>query len=380
MDVRRAAGIGHRLDGAEALGAVRGVAWSRRSPGNWDRRAARGRRGGDRRRTRRTARSRSGRPAPAGRPGRARRPPRCRTVPAARAGAARDLDQVVVGIERQRQRIERPLGLARRWQQGRGRGGQSRPCVGDRAPRRRADDGGRAGAWIFSPGVPSVMKWRPARCCPVRSAALSSTKNLFTDRFLQLEVRLVPKGSEAHGTHVRDRPGRPDAGAPRRPRPGDRAGGARRAAPSGPASRSAPATCIPRTPTSAPAGSICAAATTPATRNGARATSSRRSISPSRRGGRHLLWRRSRRRRADGRRRRRGRLHRRRRQAVDLEHLYAGWRSGDLLADSLGEDALDLSLGRQEFQVGDGFLIWDGNFDNAGDGAYWLGPRTAPST
>jgi hypothetical protein len=62
---------------------------------------------------------------------------------------------------------------------------------------------------------------------------------------------------------------------------------------------------------------------------------------------------------------------------LDLELLYAGWRSGTLLADSLGEDALDLSAGRQEFHVGDGFLIWDGDFDSAGDAVYWLGPRTA---
>ena len=62
---------------------------------------------------------------------------------------------------------------------------------------------------------------------------------------------------------------------------------------------------------------------------------------------------------------------------LSLEALYGGWRSGALLADSLGEDALDLSAGRQDFQVGDGFLIWDGNFDTEGDGAYWLGPRTA---
>jgi Alginate export len=62
---------------------------------------------------------------------------------------------------------------------------------------------------------------------------------------------------------------------------------------------------------------------------------------------------------------------------LDVEGLYAGWRSGELLADSLGEDALDLSLGRQDFHVGDGFLIWDGNVDNEGDGAYWLAPRSA---
>ena len=62
---------------------------------------------------------------------------------------------------------------------------------------------------------------------------------------------------------------------------------------------------------------------------------------------------------------------------VSLEALYGGWRSGGLLAESLGEDALDLSAGRQDFHVGDGFLIWDGNFDTRGDGGYWLGPRTA---
>ena len=62
---------------------------------------------------------------------------------------------------------------------------------------------------------------------------------------------------------------------------------------------------------------------------------------------------------------------------ASLEALFAGWRSGSLVAEALGEDALDLSAGRQDFQVGDGFLIWDGNLDTAGDGAYWLGPRTA---
>jgi hypothetical protein len=62
---------------------------------------------------------------------------------------------------------------------------------------------------------------------------------------------------------------------------------------------------------------------------------------------------------------------------LSLEALYGGWRSGALLAESFGEDALDLSAGRQTFHVGDGFLIWDGNFDTRGDGGYWLGPRTA---
>ena len=62
---------------------------------------------------------------------------------------------------------------------------------------------------------------------------------------------------------------------------------------------------------------------------------------------------------------------------TDLEYLYAGWRSGTLFADALGEDALDLSVGAQDFQIGDGFLIWDGDFDTGRDAAYWLQPRSA---
>ncbi len=63
--------------------------------------------------------------------------------------------------------------------------------------------------------------------------------------------------------------------------------------------------------------------------------------------------------------------------SIGVEQLHAGWRSGPLLAETLGVDALDLSAGRQDFAVGDGFLIQDGNFDTEGEGAYWLGPRTA---
>lgn len=63
--------------------------------------------------------------------------------------------------------------------------------------------------------------------------------------------------------------------------------------------------------------------------------------------------------------------------SIGIEQLHAGWRSGSLLADSLGEDALDLSAGRQDVHIGDGFLIQDGNFDTEGEGGYWLGARTA---
>jgi hypothetical protein len=59
-----------------------------------------------------------------------------------------------------------------------------------------------------------------------------------------------------------------------------------------------------------------------------------------------------------------------------LGHAYAGWKSGTLLSGR-STDALTVSVGRQDFHVGDGFLIWDSNFDTAGDATYWTAPRTA---
>lgn len=59
---------------------------------------------------------------------------------------------------------------------------------------------------------------------------------------------------------------------------------------------------------------------------------------------------------------------------IEEERLYIGWRPGKLLIDS-EEELLDLSYGRQEFHVGDGFLIWDGNLDQFDKGALWLTPR-----
>lgn len=51
---------------------------------------------------------------------------------------------------------------------------------------------------------------------------------------------------------------------------------------------------------------------------------------------------------------------------------FAGWRSGDLFG-ALGEDAVDLSIGRQNYFVGTGFLIGDGAADGGERGAYWIG-------
>ncbi|GGO79243.1 hypothetical protein GCM10011348_13050 [Marinobacterium nitratireducens] len=72
---------------------------------------------------------------------------------------------------------------------------------------------------------------------------------------------------------------------------------------------------------------------------------------------------------------------------TDLEDAYLGWRSGSLLP-ALGENGLEFSFGRQNFSIGDGFLI-NGDSLNLGDalngggydfdrgGAYWLAARKA---
>jgi hypothetical protein len=57
---------------------------------------------------------------------------------------------------------------------------------------------------------------------------------------------------------------------------------------------------------------------------------------------------------------------------ADVEELLLGWNSGDLLHP---RNSIDVSLGRQEFHIGDEFLIGNGNFDADRDGIFWLGPR-----
>ena len=50
--------------------------------------------------------------------------------------------------------------------------------------------------------------------------------------------------------------------------------------------------------------------------------------------------------------------------AVNTDHAYVGWRN----------ELLDLSFGGQEFSVGDGFVIGDGNYNKGGEnGQYWTG-------
>ena len=62
---------------------------------------------------------------------------------------------------------------------------------------------------------------------------------------------------------------------------------------------------------------------------------------------------------------------------LELEDAYVGWRSGDLLADTLGRDALDISVGRRKYQVGSGFLFWKESSNGASRAAYGVAPRKA---
>lgn len=52
---------------------------------------------------------------------------------------------------------------------------------------------------------------------------------------------------------------------------------------------------------------------------------------------------------------------------TSVEEAYAGFRAGDWR----------LTLGDQNYMVGNGFLVMDGNLDQYGDGAYFSAPRTA---
>ncbi len=60
----------------------------------------------------------------------------------------------------------------------------------------------------------------------------------------------------------------------------------------------------------------------------------------------------------------------------DIEGATVGWRSASPETASTGP-VFDLSIGRQELNIGDGFLIDDGNFDFGDDGGVWLVPRQA---
>ncbi len=62
---------------------------------------------------------------------------------------------------------------------------------------------------------------------------------------------------------------------------------------------------------------------------------------------------------------------------LNLDKAFLGWKSGNNIS-FLDQDGLDISVGKQNFQLGDGMVLTDGN-DEASPhkGIYWLDPRTA---
>jgi hypothetical protein len=61
--------------------------------------------------------------------------------------------------------------------------------------------------------------------------------------------------------------------------------------------------------------------------------------------------------------------------SFDVEDLYIGWRSGKSFGG--GENVLDFKLGRAQYQLGHGMLLWDGAADGGTRGGYWTGARKA---
>jgi hypothetical protein len=57
------------------------------------------------------------------------------------------------------------------------------------------------------------------------------------------------------------------------------------------------------------------------------------------------------------------------------EDLSIGWRSGKSM--ELGENALDFVVGRTQYRLGHGFLIWDGASEGGARGGYWTNARKA---
>jgi hypothetical protein len=58
------------------------------------------------------------------------------------------------------------------------------------------------------------------------------------------------------------------------------------------------------------------------------------------------------------------------------EDLSIGWRSGQSI-ESLGENALDFVIGRTQYRLGHGFLLFDGAAEGGSRGGYWTNARKA---
>ena len=62
--------------------------------------------------------------------------------------------------------------------------------------------------------------------------------------------------------------------------------------------------------------------------------------------------------------------------SFQAEDLYVGWRSGNSL-ERFGENGVDLTIGRAQYQLGNGFLLYDGASEGGSRGGYWTNARKA---
>ena len=61
--------------------------------------------------------------------------------------------------------------------------------------------------------------------------------------------------------------------------------------------------------------------------------------------------------------------------SFQVEDLYLGWRSGKSL--DIGENALDFTVGRTQYRIGQGFILWDGGGEGGSRGGFWSNARKA---
>ena len=61
--------------------------------------------------------------------------------------------------------------------------------------------------------------------------------------------------------------------------------------------------------------------------------------------------------------------------SFQVEDAHLGWRSGTALG--VGENALEFTVGRAQYRIGHGFLLWDGAGEGGSRGGFWTGARKA---
>ncbi len=58
-----------------------------------------------------------------------------------------------------------------------------------------------------------------------------------------------------------------------------------------------------------------------------------------------------------------------------VEDMYVSWRSGKMM--KIGEDALEFTIGRAQYRIGHGMILWDGAGEGGSRGGFWSNARKA---